>query len=82
MSDSIDDLMNLGPKSLMWLRNCGITRISQLRKIGAVAAWHKVRDQFPAASMNLLWALAAGLEDRDWRSLTDEEKQQIRATLE
>lgn len=80
MSDSIDDLMNLGPKSLEWLRSCGITRISQLRRIGAVAAWQKVKSQFPAASLNLLWALAAGLEDRDWRSLTAEEKQRLRSS--
>lgn len=81
MSDSIDDLMNLGPKSRMWLQSCGITKISQLRKIGAAAAWHKVKDRFPEASLNLLWAIAAGLEGRDWRSLTDDEKQQIRSTL-
>ena len=80
MSDSIDDLKNLGPKSLEWLRSVGITRISQLRKIGAVAAWQKVKSLFPAASLNLLWALAAGLENRDWRSLTAEEKQQLRST--
>ncbi|MBL8810112.1 MAG: TfoX/Sxy family DNA transformation protein [Planctomycetaceae bacterium] len=33
------------------------------------------------ASMNLLWALAAGLENRDWKSLTAEEKQRLSSSL-
>ena len=38
-----------------------------------------VKQRHPEASLNLLWAIAAGLEHRDWRDLTDQEKQHLLA---
>lgn len=70
----IKHLRNLGPKSAEWLIAAGIETIADLRRLGAVAAFQLVRQQQPRASLNLLWALAAGLEDRDWRELLPEEK--------
>jgi hypothetical protein len=32
-------------------------------------------------SLNLLWAMVAGLEDRDWRDLTEAEKDRWKAEL-
>ena len=32
--------------------------------------------------LNLLWALAAGLKDLDWRDLTDEQKDRLRSEAE
>lgn len=48
--------------------------IEQLREVGAAGAYSLVRSLQPKASLNLLWGLAAGLEDRDWRELTDAQK--------
>lgn len=57
------------------LRKAGISTIEELRALGAVKAYARVRSLRPkAASLNLLWALAAGLEGRDWRSLDAAEK--------
>jgi len=33
-----------------------------------------IKQQQPKVSMNLLWAVAAGLSNRDWRDLTNKEK--------
>ena len=74
MSMDIKHLRNLGPTSAEWLIAVGIETIDDLRRLGAVAAFQLVRQHQPRASLNLLWALAAGLEDRDWRELLPEEK--------
>ena len=49
--------------------------------VGAVAAYLAVRRAGHAASLNLLWALAAGLAGRHWDSLRGEEKRQLREEL-
>lgn len=82
MSAPIESLPNLGPASSRWLREAGIDSVSQLRKLGAIEAYLLVKRRQPKASLNLLWALAAGLEGRDWRALTDQEKTALKQTLE
>ena len=79
LSEPVDNLRNLGPTSCDWLRAAGIRTIADLRSMGPVTAFRLVRAKQPRASFNLLWALAAGLEDRDWRGLSDEEKSRRRA---
>jgi len=74
----IENLKNLGPKSGHWLREVGITTIGELEQVGAVVAYRLVKQQQRNASLNLLWALAAGLKDLDWRDLTDEQKDRLR----
>jgi hypothetical protein len=40
-------------------------------------AFRLVKQRQPTVSLNLLWAMAAGLEDRDWRELSKEEKDRL-----
>lgn len=74
LSEPVENLRNLGPKSAAWLHDAGIHSIGQLRQLGPAVAFRRVRQQQPKASLNLLWALVAGLADMDWRELTDEQK--------
>ncbi len=77
-SDSpIEALLNLGPKSAQWLREAGIHTLAELRRMGPVVAYRLVKQEQPKASLNLLWALAAGLQGKDWRSLSAQEKSQL-----
>jgi len=78
LSEPIENLRNLGPASASWLREIGIITIDSLRRVGPTLAFQRVRQQQPQASLNLLWALAAGLADKDWRDLTTEEKEAVR----
>lgn len=78
----IEELLNLGPKSAQWLRDVGICTITDLRSRGAVVAYRLVKQKQPKASLNLLWALAAGLQNRDWRSLSADEKSQLKREAE
>ena len=68
-------LRNLGPKSAMMLAEAGLRTVGELEQLGPVKAYLRVKALRPkSASLNLLWALAAGLEDRDWRDLSAAEK--------
>jgi len=52
-----------------------------LEQIGPVGAYHLVRRSQPKVTLNMLWGLAAAVQDRDWRELTAEEKQELKKEL-
>ena len=69
-------------QSAMMLAEAGIRTLDELEVLGAVKAYARVKALRPKfASLNLLWALAAGLEDRDWRELTPDEKSALLGEL-
>ena len=73
-------MRNLGPKSAMMLAAAGIATLDELKELGALRAYLRVKALHPKpVSLNLLWALAAGIEGRDWRDLQPEEKAALRA---
>ncbi|MFN5710151.1 MAG: TfoX/Sxy family DNA transformation protein [Planctomycetota bacterium] len=75
------NLRNLGPASAAWLVDAGMRSISDIRRAGPVGAFQLVRRKHPEVSLNLFWAIIAGLEDRDWRDLTESEKERWLAEL-
>ena len=81
LSDPFDNLPNLGKTSAAWLREAGIPTIHELDRLGPVASYRLVKQRRPSASLNLLWALAAGLLGEDWRELTENQKQQLLSEL-
>ena len=82
LSEPIENLRNLGPASGAWLREVGITTISELARLGPALAFRLVKKNQPKASLNLVWAMAAGLLDRDWRELSEGEKVKLRREVE
>jgi DNA transformation protein len=71
----VSRLRNLGPKSATMLNDVGIGTIAELREIGAARAYARVKSASRSGvSLNLLWSIAAGLDDRDWRDLSESEK--------
>ena len=82
LSEPIENLRNLGPASAAWLRSVGIRNRADVQRLGPVLAFRIVQRKYPRASLNLLWALAGGMEDRDWRDLTGEEKADLKQELE
>ena len=77
----IESLPNLGPISSQWLREVGIHSLADLRKLGPVLAYRMVKQRQSRCSLNLLWALAAGIQGKDWRELSSIEKQRLRDAL-
>lgn len=79
MSNTPDlNLPNLGPKSSQWLRDVGILTRADLAHLGSVMAYRIVRDAGYPATLNLLYALEAALQNVDWRALDDSEKERLR----
>lgn len=78
---AIDQLRNLGPKSAQWLHEAGIVTVEQLKKLGPVVAYRIVKNVQPKTSLNLLWALAAGLQDQHWQELTANDKLRLKQQL-
>lgn len=73
----VANLRNIGPSSAALLREIGVHTRADLERLGPVLAYRLVKQRQPPTSLNLLWAMAAGLADRDWRELTDEKKEKL-----
>lgn len=82
LTEPIDNLTNLGPTSTAWLREAGIHTMADLERLGPVVAYQLLKRRQPKASLNLLWALAAGLAEKDWRELSEGEKEKLRRAVE
>ena len=78
---SVEQLMNLGPTSSQWLREVGIHTIEQLRSAGSVEAFIRVKHAGFPASLNLLWAIEAGLQKVHFTKLSDVDKRLLMADL-
>lgn len=78
LESPLETLRNLGPASAAWLMEAGIRSAADLRRMGPALAYRKVKQIQPDASLNLLWALAGAIDDRDWRDLTEHDKRRLR----
>ncbi|WP_205854970.1 TfoX/Sxy family protein [Piscinibacter defluvii] len=82
MSESFEELPNLGPKSRVMLQQAGITTFAQLHNLGAVAAFSRVRRSGANATLNLLWALEGALTGLPWQAVAREHRTSLLLALE
>jgi DNA transformation protein len=82
MDPSIADLQGLGPRSLALLAGAGIHTVSQLRRLGSVRAYARVKATGAAASLNLLWAMEGALTGLPWRVVAREHRLSLLLALE
>ena len=78
LGQPLENLRNIGPTSAGWLREAGIHTIGELARIGPAAAYRLVKKTQSAATLNLLWALAAGLADKNVDELSPDERERLR----
>jgi TfoX C-terminal domain len=64
------------------LERAGITSLEQLRDVGSVAAYARVRLIDGRASLNLLWAMEGALSGDDWRSISRKHRTSLLLALE
>ncbi len=70
-----EPMLNLGPKSKVWLREIGIETLEDLQAMGAVEAYRRLKFIFPKqVSLTMLWALAGAVQGRHWNSFSAAEK--------
>ena len=79
---SVATLPNLGPKSQQMLEAAGIRTLAQLKKLGSVVAYAKVKRCSGSASLNLLWALEGALTGLPWQVVAREHRTSLLLALE
>jgi DNA transformation protein len=78
-SDSLEGLRNLGPLSAARLRSVGIQSPEELRELGAVRAYLKLKRAYPyETTVIALYALEGAITDTRWYALPDETKARLR----
>ncbi|MBM3512780.1 MAG: TfoX/Sxy family protein [Alphaproteobacteria bacterium] len=76
-------LPGLGPASVQWLREVGIETEAELHKVGAVAAYQRLKQWNPKrVSLNMLWGLHGALTGGAWNKINTRAKEQLRAQVQ
>ena len=70
-------LRNIGPKSMAWLRQTGVRSLDDLKSVGALAAYVRVKRAGFRPSLNLLYALEGAILDCHWQDIPDERREQL-----
>ncbi len=70
-------LRNIGPKSAAWLRQVGLRTEDELRAIGALEAFMRVKRAGFKPSLNLLYALEGALRDCHWQDVPSERRSEL-----
>lgn len=77
------DLKGLGPKSEMMLIEIGINSEEELRKLGAIRAFVRLKERSSTKpSLNFLYAMVGALEGEYWLHVAKHEKGQLLMGLE
>ena len=80
MTNDLARLKNIGPASIRQLREVGIEDAAALRKLGALAAYRRLKHAFPReVSLLMLYALEGALRDCHWNRLPPGVKDQLQA---
>lgn len=80
--DSLSGAINLGPKSVQALARAGITTIHEIRRVGAAAAFVRVKRAEGNISLNLLWALEGALSGLHWQDVAGAHRLSLLIALE
>lgn len=75
-------IKNIGPVSAGWLAEVGIRKRADLIRLGAVAAYLRVKDAGYRVTLNLLWALAGAERGLPWSKLSEEDRRQLLMELD
>ena len=83
MTRKIKDMRNLGPATARWLAEVDIENEDELREVGAIGAFHRLKFSFgDNVSLLALYAMEAALQDCDWRSLSLETRANLKAKVQ
>jgi len=79
---SSSTLRNLGPVTQHWLESIKLGSPKALRRVGAVAAYVRLKRSRPGVSINALYALVGALEDCDWITIRRTRKLELALQVE
>lgn len=82
MARSISEMRNLGPRMQSMLGEVDILIEDDLRAVGAVDAWHRLRFRFEGGvNLMALYAMSGALQDRPWRAVSVGEKEDLKKAV-
>jgi DNA transformation protein and related proteins len=70
-------IRNVGPKSAAWLRQVGVRTEAEVKELGAMEVFMKVKKAGFKPSLNLLYALEGAVQDCHWTALDAERKSEL-----
>ncbi|MBS1560004.1 MAG: TfoX/Sxy family protein [Bacteroidetes bacterium] len=79
--DSVVNLKNFGERSSRLLHAIGVTTISEVRALGSVEVFARMRRAGLNVSTVVLWALEMGLQGRTYTDITEREKKTLISEL-
>lgn len=72
-----EKLRNIGPKSMAWLRQTGVRSLEDLRAVGSLSAFVRVKRAGFKPSLNLLYALEGAILDCHWQEIPDGRRSEL-----
>lgn len=75
-------LKNLGPKSQTWLNQIGVFTRADIERAGSIEIYRRLRQAQLPASLNLVYAIEAMLENIDWRELSAAAKAELKREID
>lgn len=75
-------IRNVGPKSAAWLRQVGVRSTADVKRLGALECFLKVKRAGFKATLNLLYALAGAEDECHWQDLAPERKEALLRAFE
>ena len=82
MTQDLNALKGIGPKSLYQLRTIGINNKDDLIREGAVPTYLKLKQQYKNISLNFLYAMVGALEDKHWRDIAATRREELLLQIE
>lgn len=82
MQSELLSLKNLGNTSINWLKAIGINSYDELKSVGPVEAYTKIKQRHIKVSKVFLYALHGALTNTHWNDLTPSLKEQLVAEAE
>jgi len=71
------EIENLGASTIHILASVGIKQLCQLKQVGAVAAYNRIRKRGIRTSKVLLYSLYGAIEGIKWQDLTKRDKARL-----
>jgi len=78
----VQKIKNIGPVSWRAFHRVGLKDVETLKRMGASAVYVLVEETEKNVSLNLLYALHAGLTDRHWTEVGAQEKGRLLCEVE
>lgn len=73
-------LKNIGPRTARALAEVGIESVAELRSVGGIAAYRRLKHRDPrGTTLVVLYSLHGALNDMHWNALGADTKEQLRA---